>query len=390
MNILPSEFINNGIDVYLAKHAVNSWKTYWLAISIVVISLISLPFIYVDVSVQEAGSIRPVVEKTEIRSSITEWVDSVYVREGQMLNQGDTILTFLQANPDFQIEYQQKRLTDMQEHISDLIFLAKELKPDFFCSTSRKQEYILFIQRVKEQETNIAKAQKDLERNQSLYEKGVISAEEYENYSYEYDKNLNALALLKNSQISQWQNDLNTYTNSLEEMKNSLNLQLRERNRYVIVSPVTGTLDQFSGIYAGSMIQTSSLLAVISPDSTLFAEIYVSSRNIGYIHTGMDVSIQTEAFNYNEWGSISGKVTDISSDFMTNNSGTNAFYKIKCSLDRNYLIRKNGIKGFLKKGMVVSAHFKITKRSLFDLLYQKMDDWVNPSQYSKQVNERQI
>ena len=90
MNILLSEFVNNGIDAYLAKHATTSWKTYWLAIFVVVVSLISLPFIFVDVSVQESGIIRPVIEKTEIRSSITEWVDSVYVKEGQMLNQGDT------------------------------------------------------------------------------------------------------------------------------------------------------------------------------------------------------------------------------------------------------------------------------------------------------------
>ena len=186
---------------------------------------------------------------------------------------------------------------------------------------------------------------------------------------------------MKNSRISQWQNDLNTCTNSLEEMTNALNRQLKERDRYVIVSPVNGTLDQFNGIYAGSMIQTGALLSVISPDSTLYAEIYVSPRNIGYIAKNMPVIIKISAFNYNEWGSISGKVTEISSDFMTDASGNNAFYKVKCSMDRNYLIRKNRVKGLLKKGMSVSAHFKITKRSLFDLLYQKIDDWANPAQY---------
>jgi len=383
MNILPSEFINNGIDVYLAKHTVSSGKIYWLAILIVIVSLISLPFIYVDVSVQETGIIRPVVEKTEIRSSITEWVDSVYVKEGQMLNQGDTILTFLQTNPDFQIEYQQKRLTDIQEHLNDLAFLAKGLKPDTFRSATRRQEYALFIQRKQEQETNMNKAKKDLDRNQTLYEKGVIAAEEYENYRYGYDKEKNALASLKNSQISQWQNDLNTYNNSLEEMKNSLNQQLKEKDRYMIISPVNGTLDQFSGIYAGSMIQTGALLAVVSPDSTLYAEINVSPRNIGYISKNMPVNIQISSFNYTEWGSISGKVTDISSDFMTDASENTLFYKVKCSMDKNYLLRKNGVKGWLKKGMSVSANFMITRRSLFDLLYQKMDDWVNPAQYQK-------
>ena len=381
MNMLPSELISNGIDTYLSKYATSSRKIYLFVIIFVVIVIGALPFIYVNLSVQDVGIIRPVVEKTEIKSSITEKVDSIYVKEGQMLNQGDTILTLLRASPDFQIEYQQKRLTDLREHLNDLVFLAKGQKPDSFCSASRKQEYILFLQHIREQETNMTKTKKDFDRNHTLFEKGVISAEEDESYRYEYEKNRNTLASLKNSQLSQWQNDLNTYTNSYEEMTNALNQQLKDKDSYVIITPVSGTLDQFNGIYAGSMIQAGSLLAIVSPDFTLYAEIYVSPSNIGYISKNMPVTIQISSFNYNEWGSISGKVIEISSDFLTDNIGNKAYYKVKCSMDKNYLVRKNGIKGLLKKGMAANAHFKITRRSLFDLLYQKMDDWVNPTQY---------
>lgn len=52
-------------------------------------------------------------------------------------------------------------------------------------------------------------------------------------------------------------------------------------------------------------------------------------------------------------------------------------------MEKDYLTLKNGIKGKLKKGMSVVAHFRITRRSLFDLLYQKIDDWINPAQYKK-------
>jgi HlyD family secretion protein len=162
-----------------------------------------------------------------------------------------------------------------------------------------------------------------------------------------------------------------------------LNQGLKEKDLYVIISPVNGTLDQFSGIYAGSVIQAGSLLAVISPDSLLYAEVYVSPRNIGYIHKDMPVHLQIASFNYNEWGTIDGRVTDISSDFITDPTGQNTFYRVKCGMEKNYLVRKNGVKGVLKKGMSVSAHFMITRRSLFDLLYQKMDDWINPAQYEK-------
>jgi len=382
MNNIPSEFIKDSIDSYIANYSSTSQKIYWVVLIAVVASLIALPFIYVNVSIQESGIIRPMVEKTEIRANISELVDSVFVCEGQAINKGDTILTFQQTNPDFQIGYQQKRLTDMQNHLYDLTFLANGQKPETFRSATRRQEYILFLQQVQEQETNVAKAQKDLERNQTLYKKGVIAAEEFENYTYNYDKARDALASLKNSRISQWQNDLNTYNNSLEEMKNNLNQQLKEKGRYVVISTVNGTLDQFHGIYKGSSIQLGSLLAIISPDSTLYAEISVSPRNIGYIYKDMPVHIQVSSFNYNEWGTIPGKVTEISSDFLTDNSGNESFYKVKCNLEKNYLVRKNGVTGKLKKGMSVTSHFMITERSLFDLIYQKIDDWANPTQYN--------
>ena len=149
----------------------------------------------------------------------------------------------------------------------------------------------------------------------------------------------------------------------------------------MVKSPVNGTLDQFSGIYKNSSIQAGQSLAVVSPDSTLYFEVYVTPRNIGYLSMGMPVNFQIESFDYNEWGTVEGKITDISSDFLTDSKGENSYYKVKCSMKKDYLQLKNGRKGKLKKGMNINAHFMITKRSLFNLLYQKIDEWVNPTQF---------
>ncbi len=54
-------------------------------------------------------------------------------------------------------------------------------------------------------------------------------------------------------------------------------------------------------------------------------------------------------------------------------------FRVLCSLNQEFLTLKNGFKGQLKKGMLVNARFELTERSLFDLLYDKMDDWLNPS-----------
>ncbi len=285
--LLPNEWIENSIETYIYQHTTKSQVIYWVVLLAVTVTLVALPFIYVDISVQGSGVVRPVAEK----------------------------------------------------------------------------EYT---------------------RNRTLFEKKVISEEEYDSYYFKLKSQQNELASLVQSQLSTWQADQNTYRNTYNEMNSSLNQEIKDKDMYIVRSPVDGTVDQFSGVYRGSSIQAGQSLAVISPDSTLCLEVYVTPRNIGFMSVGMPVNVQVESFNYNEWGTIPGRVKDISSDFLTDSQG-NSFYKVKCEMERDYLQLKNGRVGKLKKGMTVNAHFMVTRRSLFDLLYQKMDGWVNPKQYENET-----
>ncbi len=378
--LIPSEFIENSIETYIYNHSTKSQKIYWIVLLAVTVTLLSLPFIYVDISVQSSGIIRPIAEKTEIKAPITELVDSVYAYEGAKLKKGDIILRFRMSNSDYKILYQKNRLHDYDSQLADLTFLAKGKRPPFFHSPVRQQEYNYFTKRKKELETSLSKAKKDFQRNKILSDKKVISDEEYEKYFYQYETQKNELASLKENQLNTWQSDLNNSHNSQNEMNASLRQEIKDKDLYVVRSPVSGTLDQFSGIYRSSSVQAGQSLAMVSPDSILYFEIYVVPKNIGYLSIGMPVNVQVESFNYNEWGTITGKVTEISSDFLTDSQGENSFYKVKCSMNRNYLMLKNGKKGTLKKGMTVNAHFIITRRSLFNLLYQNLDECINPAQ----------
>ena len=125
--------------------------------------------------------------------------------------------------------------------------------------------------------------------------------------------------------MSTWQANLNALRNSHSEMHTSLKQEIKDKEMYFVKSPVSGTLDQFSGIYRGSSIRAGESLAVISPDSTLYFEVYVTPRNIGYLSLGMPVIVQVESFNYNEWGTVGGTVKDISSDFMTDKQGHSSY-----------------------------------------------------------------
>jgi HlyD family secretion protein len=123
------------------------------------------------------------------------------------------------------------------------------------------------------------------------------------------------------------------------------------------------------------------MLGIISPDSSLIAECYVSPNDIGLLRKNMHVSFQIDAFNYNEWGLVQGKIIDIARDFVVINE--KPIFKVKCQLDKKALQLKNGYAAPLKKGLTFRARFVVTKRSLYQLLYDKTDDWLNPKIESK-------
>jgi len=142
MSLLPSELIENSIDAYIAKHPTKSQKIYWVVLVAVSIALISLPYIYVDISVQNSGVVRPAAEKTEINAPVSEFVDSVFISEGSKINKGDTILTLRANASNYKINHQQSRLNDSHQHLHDLRYLSKGNKPEVFHSDTHRQEYL--------------------------------------------------------------------------------------------------------------------------------------------------------------------------------------------------------------------------------------------------------
>ena len=127
----------------------------------------------------------------------------------------------------------------------------------------------------------------------------------------------------------------------------------------------------------GSLISSGIQLAEISPLSDLIVESLINPNNIGLLEKNLQVQFQVTSFNYNQWGLATGKIIDIGNDVQIVNN--TPVFKILCSIDQEYLALKNGFKGYLKKGMTVNTRFELTERSLFDLLYDKMDDWLNPT-----------
>ncbi len=179
---------------------------------------------------------------------------------------------------------------------------------------------------------------------------------------------------------SRWQIDLTRYENKLLELKSQKEQVFKSLSENIVSAPLSGTIINVNGIQKAGFVIAGQKLAEISPDSGgLLAECYVSPSDIGYIRFGNLTKFQIDAFHYNQWGCITGNVEKVGSDLEWVQG--RPVFVIQCRLNEKVLRLKNGKEGKLKKGMILQAQFFLSRRSLWELLFDKIDDWLGPSQH---------
>ena len=339
--------------------------------------IVALPFVKVSLSVQGRGIIRPVSELAEVRVITSAVVAAVFITEGHHVSKGDTLFTLSSVETDRHLDYRQQELKKYIGYIGDLQFLTGDTGITSCQTNLYKTEQNNFRKKLAEINSRTERADRDIMRQKKLYENMLISKKEFEDLLFYHDQLENEKKIFESSNLFKWEGELTKLTAERDDCLLQMELLKKQKDLFIIRSPVDGTVESFTGIYTGTNLQSGQVVAIISPSNAMIAEVYIPAKNVGMLRNDMPVRIQVDAFNYNEWGMLSGKISGISDDyFLVNNIPV---FKVKCSLNTNTLQLKNGTPGTIKKGMTLNARFMIAKRTLFQLIYQKSDDWLNPS-----------
>jgi hypothetical protein len=113
----------------------------------------------------------------------------------------------------------------------------------------------------------------------------------------------------------------------------------------------------------------------------LIGESYVPTSSIGLIKLSQPVFFQINAFDYNYFVMLKVRVIAIENDITLSNLPV---FRVRCSFDSLQLYLRHGYTGRLKKGMSFQSRFVIGRRSLWQLLFDTVDDWLNPAAPTKQ------
>ncbi len=374
-NIFPKEFITQSVELHRYNHLKKSQTVYLILIIGLIITTFLLPFIDIDLYTASRGMIRPKKQRNLINSPINGKVEKVNVIDNSHVNEGDTLVILENNDVSVAILRIKNQSDSLKLETKDIQYLLRSNKYhiDSLQTDLQKSQVQEHLFKVKSLEDNLNWNQKDFARQKKLFHLGVIARKEFESSTERLESYENALRFYKSQQKRIWQNQLKVKFSELRILHAKLMEFEKEKSQHYIIAPIDGTIQDLVGIEKNNFVYTGSSIAHISPQTDLLVECFVTPSDIGMIKKNHPVTFQVDAFDHNYWGSATGKIIQISEDnLMINNV---PMFKVICSLNEKKLLLNKNIKGKLKKGMTLKAHFFIKTRTLLQLVFDKLNDW---------------
>jgi len=256
----------------------------------------------ISIVLDEVGEIRPVKE-VNVKSKLSGRISKMFVEEGEYI------------------------------HVSDII---AEIEPDM----AQAQTLSRIKSTLKTTEINLENAQKDYESSKELYDKSLISDEEWRD----------AQNALKLAQIS--------YDSALEQYKLVEEIGITETNMKV-TAPVSGmiihkTVEEGEMVVSSESYSGGTVLITIADLSQMIILTDINEVDIGKISLGREAKITIDAFPDKKYG---GEIIHISPMAAIGNNNIRTF-QVKVSIEDNLKELRPGMSanvtiiGKTRKGVV--------------------------------------
>jgi hemolysin D len=147
----------------------------------------------------------------------------------------------------------------------------------------------------------------------------------------------------------------------------SIQLQLQQR---IVRSPINGVIYEFPVKKPGVVVQPGQRIAQIAPKNVgVVLKAQMPSQDSGFLKVGMPVKIKFDAYPFQEYGIVQGKVNWISPDSKVSQTvpGNIETFELEIALEQQYV--QNGDKHIpLTAGQTATAEVIIRQRRIIDFV----------------------
>lgn len=146
---------------------------------------------------------------------------------------------------------------------------------------------------------------------------------------------------------------------------------------FTVKAPAAGRITAIQA-NIGQLSDPSKPMASIVPEGTpLVAVLYVASRGVGFIRTGQSVRIKYDAFPYQKFGSVTGRIASVSQTVLRPEDVGGAVrveepvYRVTATLDQQ-AVQAYGVSHRLQPGMALQADIVLERQNLARALFEPL------------------
>ena len=389
---------------------------FWIVIAAILFACLWMFFGKVDVVVTARGKVIPSGEVKTIQPLNAGVVRSILIQSGDYVTKGQLLMEIDPSDVDPELasmraDHKQAELEI--ERINSLLEGRKfkvnneqydvdvlQVQQDIYAAEHErlkkqirvKQETLLQLDEQLAGEDNVAVQARYmsgvLEEKLIRLEKvrDIISRDEYENTRSEmkrYRSELGSsqhrsaeLSARKTQTIQEIAYIKEEYRNRLlteltEKKQRYLYLQSKiEKAEFIstrqqITAPVDGYVSRLLFHTIGGVVTPAEKLAFIVPDnSQLLIKATLLSKDMGFVAEGMAASIKIDTFSFQKYGTIGGKVIQVSKDSIEDER-LGLVYEMYIAPEKNTLL-VDGVETPISAGMSVTSEVKIGKRRIVE------------------------
>ncbi len=369
-----------------AQYRLRNRLMYWLILAGIIGTGIALPLTRVTVHLQGRGWIGAERENAIIQNPVAGTVLRPLPAAHSAICTGDTLLVLNAPLLQAERKQLQKQYDKWKWQAEDweCLLSNNEFTGNVVSDLVRREQY-QFMEKIRQYEREMNYLEDELAIKKELLRAGAVALTDVRALRHRLHREQAERSAFEAASRLQWEQARQRALQQLETVRPRLIACDEQLQAYTIIAMIDGTLHQTQPQPVGSYLSDNQVLGHIVPESPLRVEIFLPPEDIGLIRTGMPVAFQIDAFPPNQWGRVGGKVASISPDVLLQEN--RAVFRVQCHLNETTLYLPDGFRGTLKKGMSLTANFVLRRRSLWQLLTDKMEDWIDPA-LSKTSHEK--
>ncbi|WP_458723499.1 HlyD family type I secretion periplasmic adaptor subunit [Pseudomonas brenneri] len=358
----------------------------WLIAATVVASLIWAYFAQVEEVTSAEGRVIPASREQVIQSLEGGIMKELFVREGQVVEQGQELLKIDPTRVGASYRESLSRVQGLKGAIARLRAEAYDTPLEFPADIKQSTSIVRDeTQAYNARQKTLQDSVKALRRSLDLAEgevrlsapmakQGLVSEVEI----MRLRRQANEFNLQITDRINRFRSEANNELTRLEsDVAQALEV-LRGRedvmNRTSITAPVRGTVNNIRVTTRGGVIQQGAEIMTLIPlEDRLLVEVKILPADVAFIHPGLEATVKITAYDYSIYGGLSGKVEHISPDTLFDEAKARGgrenptYYKVYVRTDRAAL--ETGGHSFpIIPGMIASVDIKTGEKTVLSYL----------------------